>query len=156
MIIRLIAVGHKMPNWVETAYQEYARRLPRECKLELVEINAAKRGKQADIVRIMAKEAEAVKSAIHPGDWVVALDVEGKAWSTPELAKQLTRWQDLGRNVSLLVGGPEGLTQDVRQMADQKWSLSALTLPHPLVRVVVAEALYRAWSVTVNHPYHRE
>lgn len=156
MIIRLIAVGHKMPNWVETAYQEYARRLPRECKLELVEINAAKRGKQADIVRIMAKEAEAVKSAIQPGDWVVALDVEGKAWSTPELAKQLIRWQDLGRNVSLLVGGPEGLTQEVRQMADQKWSLSALTLPHPLVRVVVAEALYRAWSVTVNHPYHRE
>ncbi|WP_144393076.1 23S rRNA (pseudouridine(1915)-N(3))-methyltransferase RlmH [Pleionea sediminis] len=156
MIIRLIAVGHKMPDWVDKAYREYARRLPHECKLELVEINAAKRGKQADIARIMAKEAELIKSAIHPGDWVVALDVEGKAWSTPQLAKQITRWQEQGRNISLLVGGPEGLTPDIRNMADQKWSLSALTLPHPLVRVVVAEALYRAWSVTVNHPYHRE
>ncbi len=156
MIIRLIAVGHKMPSWVEAGYQEYARRLPRECRLELVEIAAAKRGKQADIARIMAKEAEAVKAAIQPGDWVVALDVLGKNWSTPELANQLTRWQDQGRNVALLVGGPEGLTDELRNMADQKWSLSALTLPHPLVRVVVAEALYRAWTVTVNHPYHRE
>lgn len=156
MIIRLIAVGHKMPSWVEAGYQEYARRLPRECRLELVEIAAAKRGKQADIARIMAKEAEAVKAAIQPGDWVVALDVLGKNWSTPELANQLTRWQDQGRNVALLVGGPEGLTDELRNMANQKWSLSALTLPHPLVRVVVAEALYRAWTVTVNHPYHRE
>ncbi len=156
MIIRLIAVGHKMPSWVDTAYQEYARRLPRECKLELVEIAAAKRGKQADIARIMAKEADAIDAAIQPGDWVVALDVLGKSWSTPELAQQLTRWQNNGRNVSLLVGGPEGLTPELRARADQKWSLSALTLPHPLVRVVVAEALYRAWSVTVNHPYHRE
>jgi 23S rRNA (pseudouridine1915-N3)-methyltransferase len=156
MIIRLIAVGHKMPAWVETGYHEYARRMPRECRLGLIEIAAAKRGKQADIARIMAKEAEAVKAAIQPGDYVVALDVLGKAWSTPELAEQLSRWQDQGRNVSLLVGGPEGLTPELRSMADQKWSLSALTLPHPLVRVVVAEALYRAWTVTVNHPYHRE
>lgn len=156
MIIRLIAVGHKMPAWVEIGYNEYARRLPRECKLELIEITAAKRGKQADIARIMTKEAEQVKAAIQPGDWVVALDVDGKNWSPPQLAEQLTRWQDQGRHVSLLVGGPEGLTPEVRVMADQKWSLSALTFPHPLVRVVVAESLYRAWSVTVNHPYHRE
>ncbi len=156
MIIRLIAVGQKMPAWVETAYQEFARRLPHECKLELVEIAAAKRGKQADIPRIMAKESQAIKNAIPSGDRVVALDVEGKPWSTPELANQITRWQQDGRNVSLLVGGPDGLSQELRQQAEQKWSLSALTLPHPLVRVVVAEALYRAWSVTVNHPYHRE
>ncbi|WMS86562.1 23S rRNA (pseudouridine(1915)-N(3))-methyltransferase RlmH [Pleionea litopenaei] len=156
MIIRLIAVGQKMPSWVEAGYQEYARRMPRECRLELIEINAAKRGKQADIARIMAKEAEAISQAIQSSDWVVALDVEGKSWSTPQLAQQMTRWQDMGRNIALLVGGPEGLTPELRQQANQKWSLSGLTLPHPLVRIVVAEALYRAWTVTVNHPYHRE
>ncbi|MCO7227381.1 23S rRNA (pseudouridine(1915)-N(3))-methyltransferase RlmH [Pleionea sp. CnH1-48] len=156
MIIKLIAVGHKMPAWVETGYQEFARRMPRECRLELVEIAAAKRGKQADIPRIMAKEAQQMKAAIHSSDRVVALDVKGKHWSTQELSQKLTQWQQLGSNVSLLVGGPEGMTQDCLQMADEKWSLSALTLPHPLVRVVVAEALYRAWTLTVNHPYHRE
>ncbi len=156
MIIKLIAVGHKMPQWVETAYHEYARRMPKENQLELIEIAAAKRGKNADISRIMQKEAQLVEQAIGIGDWVVALDVEGKSFSTPQLAEQLSKWQSYGRNVSLLVGGPEGLTQELRQRADQKWSLSALTLPHPLVRVVVAEALYRAWSVNVNHPYHRE
>ncbi len=156
MIIKLIAVGHKMPQWVETAYHEYARRMPKENQLELIEIAAAKRGKNADILRIMQKEAQLVEQAIGTGDWVVALDVEGKPFSTPQLAEQLSKWQSYGRNVSLLVGGPEGLTQELRQRADQKWSLSALTLPHPLVRVVVAEALYRAWSVNVNHPYHRE
>lgn len=156
MIIKLIAVGHKMPQWVETAYHEYARRMPKENQLELIEIAAAKRGKNADILRIMQKEAQLVEQAIGTGDWVVALDVEGKPFSTPQLAEQLSKWQSYGRNVSLLVGGPEGLTQEMRQRADQKWSLSALTLPHPLVRVVVAEALYRAWSVNANHPYHRE
>ncbi|NVJ59692.1 MAG: 23S rRNA (pseudouridine(1915)-N(3))-methyltransferase RlmH [Gammaproteobacteria bacterium] len=156
MIIRLIAVGQKMPAWVTTAYEEYARRLPHECHLELIEIPTAKRGKQADIKRIMSKEAELIKQAIHSGDWVVALDVKGKNWSTPQLSEQIVRWQSQGSNVSLLVGGPEGLTEEIREMAHQKWSLSNLTLPHPLVRVVVAEAIYRAWTVTVNHPYHRE
>ncbi|NVJ51760.1 MAG: 23S rRNA (pseudouridine(1915)-N(3))-methyltransferase RlmH [Gammaproteobacteria bacterium] len=156
MIIRLIAVGHKMPDWVTSGYQEYARRMPRECRLELHEIAAGKRGKQVDIKRIMAKEADAIKQAIHPNDHIVALDVEGKSWSTPQLAQQISAWQSLGQNIALLVGGPEGLTPELRQMAQQKWSLSGLTLPHPLVRILVAEALYRAWSVTANHPYHRE
>ncbi|MEE4245022.1 MAG: 23S rRNA (pseudouridine(1915)-N(3))-methyltransferase RlmH [Kangiellaceae bacterium] len=156
MIIRMIAVGDKMPGWVDTAYHEYARRLPNSTKLELIEISAAKRGKQADIARIMAKEAAAIEQAIQPSDWIIALDVEGKPWSTPQLATQMEQWQQNGRNISLLIGGPEGLTDQLRQKANQKWSLSSLTLPHPLVRVVVAEALYRAYTLTINHPYHRE
>ena len=155
MIIRLIAVGNKMPAWVETGYQEYARRMPKECRLELVEVAAAKRGKQVDIARVMAKESQLIQSAIHPNDRVIALDVKGKSWSTEQLSDQLIHWQQEGQNIALMIGGPEGIPPDCLQLAQQKWSLSALTLPHPLVRVVVAEALYRAWTVTVNHPYHR-
>ena len=155
MIIRLLAVGNQMPAWVETGYQEYARRLPKECRLELVEVAAAKRGKQVDITRVMAKESQLIQSAIHPNDRVIALDVKGKSWSTEQLSDQLIHWQQEGQNIALMIGGPEGIPPDCLQLAQQKWSLSALTLPHPLVRVVVAEALYRAWTVTVNHPYHR-
>ncbi|AOE50784.1 23S rRNA (pseudouridine(1915)-N(3))-methyltransferase RlmH [Kangiella sediminilitoris] len=156
MQLRLITVGQKMPGWVEQGYKEYARRFPRDFALELVEVPAVKRGKNADIVRLTDKEGEAMLSHISSGDWVIALDVKGKQYSTSQLASQIEHWQLNHPNVVLLVGGPEGLAPACLQRANQKISLSNLTFPHPLVRVLIAEALYRAWSVTVNHPYHRE
>jgi 23S rRNA (pseudouridine1915-N3)-methyltransferase len=156
MKIQLVAVGTKMPAWVETAYQEYARRFPKDMPLELIEVNAGKRGKNADIKRILDKEGEATLAVIPKGNRVVTLEVTGKSWTTPQLAQQLDAWKMDGRDVSLLIGGPEGLAPSCIQLAEQRWSLSALTLPHPMVRVIVAETLYRAWSITANHPYHRE
>lgn len=156
MKIKLIAVGTKMPQWVDTAFNNYAQRLPKDCSLELFEIPAAKRSKNQLAEKWMAKEGELILKNIDKSDWVVALEVQGKNWSTPKLAEQLTQWQSKGCNVALLVGGPDGLSPACIQRANQSWSLSALTLPHPMVRVILSETLYRAWSVTVNHPYHRE
>lgn len=156
MKIQLIAVGTKMPDWVERGYQEYARRFPKDCSLELVEIPAGKRGKHADIRRILEKEGEQTMAAVGRGNRIVTLEVTGKPWTTPQLAKQLDRWKMDGRDISLLIGGPEGLAPQCIEASEQRWSLSNLTLPHPLVRIIVAETLYRAWSVTANHPYHRE
>lgn len=156
MQIHLIAVGNRMPAWVTGAYQEYAKRLPRECALKLVEIAPGKRGANADVKRIVRDEGERMLAAIPRDCHVIALEVGGKAWSTPQLAVQLEAWMRSGRDTALLVGGPEGLDEACRARADQLWSLSALTLPHPLVRVLLAETLYRAWSVMAGHPYHRE
>ena len=129
--------------------------MPRELALDLVEIPMAHRGKNPDISRLMQQEAEAILGATGEKDRVVALEVGGKAWSTEKLAQQLEGWQLDGRDVSFLVGGPDGLHKSCRARADQQWSLSPLTLPHPLVRILLAEQLYRAWSITRNHPYHR-
>jgi len=154
--IQLIAVGTKMPAWVEQGYNEYSRRFPHDMPLHLIEIPAGKRGKNADITRILQKEGEATLAAIPKGNRIVTLEVTGKPWDTPLLAKNMAKWQMDGRDVSLLIGGPEGLAPECIRASEQKWSLSPLTLPHPLVRVVVAESLYRAWSLNNNHPYHRE
>lgn len=151
----LIAVGTRMPAWVEQGYAEYARRLPADCALQLVEIPAGKRGKGADIARITQQEGEKMLAAVPKGARIVSLEVTGRAWSTEALAAELDGWLHDGRDVALLVGGPEGLSADCVAQAEQCWSLSNLTLPHPLVRIVVAEQLYRAWSVLQNHPYHR-
>ncbi len=156
MKIQLIAVGTKMPAWVETGYHEYARRMPNDMPLQLVEIPAGKRGKNADIARILKKEGEQTLAAIPKGNRIVTLEVTGKPWDTPQLAKTMSQWQLDGRDVSLLIGGPEGLAPECIALSEQKWSLSPLTLPHPLVRIVVAESLYRGWSLNNNHPYHRE
>lgn len=155
MQIHLLAVGSKMPGWVEQGYEEYAKRLPPECALKLVEIPAGKRGKGADIARLTREEGEKMLAAIPKGAKVVALDVLGRPWSTEQLSQQLNSWLGEGRDVALLVGGPEGLADTCRARADQLWSLSPLTFPHPLVRIVLAEQLYRAWSILQNHPYHR-
>jgi len=144
-----------MPEWVSQGYNEYARRMPPELSLDLVEIPLAHRGKNPDIPRLMQREGDAILSALGPRDRVIALEVGGRNWSTEKLAGQLESWQLDGRDVSFLVGGPDGLADVCRNRADQLWSLSALTLPHPLVRILLAEQLYRAWSVTRNHPYHR-
>lgn len=155
MKIRLLAVGTRMPDWVTTGYEDYAKRLVDDVRLELVEIPAGKRGKNADVVRLTEKEGEAQIAAIGAGDLVVALEVGGKALSTEEMSQTLGRWLQDGRNISLLIGGPEGLSPAARARADQEWSLSRLTLPHPLVRVLLAEQLYRAWTLLKGHPYHR-
>jgi len=156
MKIQLIAVGTKMPDWVSTGFQTYQKRFPNECHLQLVEVAAGKRGKNADIARILKQEGDAMLAAVGKGDRIVSLDVRGKALDTPALAQRLSHWQMDGRDVSLLIGGPEGLAPACQEAAEERWSLSALTLPHPLVRILVAESLYRAWSLNNNHPYHRE
>ena len=155
MKIQLIAVGTKMPDWVTAGFNEYQRRFPKEIPLELIEIPAGKRGKNADIARILQKEGELTMAAAGKSR-IVTLDIPGKTWTTEQLAQQLEVWKQDGRDVALLIGGPEGLSPECKAAAEQSWSLSPLTLPHPLVRIVVAESLYRAWSITTNHPYHRE
>ncbi len=155
MRIRLIAVGTKMPGWVEQGVDEYCKRLPPEMKLEIKEIAPGKRGKGADIQRAIQNEGKQILAAIGQYDRVIALDVKGKTWSTEQLATELKDWQREGDDISLLVGGPDGLAPECLQRAHQRWSLSALTLPHPLVRIVFAEQLYRAYTINTNHPYHR-
>ncbi|QQF90730.1 23S rRNA (pseudouridine(1915)-N(3))-methyltransferase RlmH [Histophilus somni] len=156
MKIQLIAVGTKMPDWVTKGFEEYQRRFPKDMPFELIEIPAGKRGKNADIKRILEQEGKAMLSACQKSR-IITLDIPGKPWTTEQLAQQLEAWKHDGRNVALLIGGPEGLSPECKAATEQSWSLSPLTLPHhPLVRIVVAESLYRAWSLSTNHPYHRE
>ncbi|HPF58870.1 MAG TPA: 23S rRNA (pseudouridine(1915)-N(3))-methyltransferase RlmH [Candidatus Competibacteraceae bacterium] len=155
MKIHLLAVGIRMPDWIKTGYAEYAGRLPRECQLNLIEIPAGKRSTRADLPRLVRAEGERLLAAIPASSRVIALDERGREWGTAELAGQLAGWLQEGCNLSLLIGGPDGLDAACRDRAEHLWSLSRLTLPHPLVRIVVAEQLYRAWSLLHNHPYHR-
>ena len=155
MRLRILAIGTKMPDWVEAGCNEYLKRLPPELRIEVVELPLGKRGKGADIQRAIMREGEAMLKAIGERDQVIALEVQGKSWSTGDLAVNLQHWQGSGDNVSLLVGGPDGLAPACLARADSRWSLSPLTLPHPLVRVLLAEQLYRAWSINAGHPYHR-
>ena len=145
-----------MPAWVTQGVEEYTVRLPREFGLQWREIPLARRGKDARPEQLLAREGEQILKAIPPGDRVIALDVRGKSLSTEQLARELEAWQMSGDNYSLLIGGPDGLAPGCLERAERRWSLSDLTLPHPLVRVLLAEQLYRAWTITVNHPYHRE
>lgn len=156
MRISIVTVGSRMPGWVTEGVAEYSRRLPRELGLEWKELPLAPRGKSSSPAQLKEKEGEQILKAIPAGDRVIALDVLGKSLSTPQLAEQLAEWQMSGDNYSLLIGGPDGLSEACLARAERRWSLSALTLPHPLVRVLLAEQLYRAWTITVNHPYHRE
>jgi 23S rRNA (pseudouridine1915-N3)-methyltransferase len=155
MNIYLISVGNRMPSWIVEGYEEYARRMPAECALRLIEIAPGHRGKNADIARAKRDEGDRMLKAIPKGCQVLVLDVAGSVWSTERLSGRLELWMADGRDMALLVGGPEGLAPACLERADGRWSLSPLTLPHPLVRVVVAEQLYRAWSMLRNHPYHR-
>jgi 23S rRNA (pseudouridine1915-N3)-methyltransferase len=147
----LIAVGERMPAWVQEGFAEYAKRLSRELPLELIEVAA----KSRDPARAMSEEGAALLAAIPKGAHVVALDGRGKAWSSEELAQQLARWRMQGKDLAFLIGGADGFASTVLDRADQKWSLGPATLPHPLVRIVVVEQIYRAASLLANHPYHR-
>lgn len=147
-----------MPPWVSEGTEEYCKRLPNELTIHWHEIPIGQRGKQQknlDIKRIVAKEGEQMLKSVQPQDHVIALDVTGKPLSTEKLAHNLKEWQLAGQNISLLIGGPDGLSPACIDRANARWSLSQLTLPHPLVRVVLAEQLYRAWSINAGHPYHR-
>jgi 23S rRNA (pseudouridine1915-N3)-methyltransferase len=155
MQIALIAVGTKMPSWVQDGYAEYAKRMPAECRLQLVEIPAPARSKSSDLKRAIREEGERMLKAIPRGAWVVALDVRGQMHTTESLSQALQKHLGQGRDLALLVGGADGLSSDCLQRADESWSLSRLTFPHPLVRVLLAEQLYRAYSLSKNHPYHR-
>lgn len=152
--LRIIAVGHKMPGWVSDGFAEYAKRMPRAATLELVEIKPDKRtaGKGGEQVR--EAEAQRILEAVGK-DYLIALDEHGQEPTTLQLADKFKGWLNLGKDVSLVIGGADGLHPDLLQRAGWTWSLSQLTLPHGLVRVVLAEQLYRAWSVINNHPYHR-
>jgi 23S rRNA (pseudouridine1915-N3)-methyltransferase len=155
MKINLVAVGNKMPGWVTEGYEEYSKRMPRECSLQLTEITPARRTKNAQPDQWKKEEGQRILAAIPDNQHVVALEVTGQSWSTEVLSSQMQQWLTDGRDVALMIGGPDGLDQSCLQRADQKWSLSAMTLPHPLVRIVLAEQLYRAWTILQNHPYHR-
>ena len=156
MRIRLLAVGRRMPAWVDTAYNDYARRLPHECRLDLTEIapgNRKGKGNTAD--RAIADEDRRICDSLDGDLDVIALSVDGKPWSTEQLAARMREWMADGRDRALLVGGPEGLGPNSLARANRRWSLSPLTLPHPLVRVILAEQLFRAHSILTGHPYHR-
>ncbi len=153
MRAHLIAVGERMPAWVGEGFAEYAKRLSRELPLQLVEISTKSRSRES--ARAIADEGAAILAAIPKSAHVVALDGRGKAWSSEELAAQLARWRMQGQDLAFVIGGPDGLAPAVLERAQQRWSLGPATLPHPLVRIVVAEQLYRAVSQLANHPYHR-
>lgn len=155
MRIKLLAVGTKMPSWVEQGYKEYSQRMPKLCELELIEIPAKKRGKNADTARILRDEAQALQDAIPKNTLIVALDRKGKHIDTEELARNMQNWIDESQDVAILIGGPEGIDPNYLAQAQRKWSLSAMTFAHPVVRVMLAEQLYRAWSINANLPYHR-
>ena len=155
MKIYLVAVGKRMPDWVRTGFLEYARRMKRECILELIEVSAKKRSGKFDINRLLRDEGEALLAAVPRRSIIIALDRKGKSIDTQNLADTINNWMQEGSDVALLIGGPEGLSSECIGEADQVWSLSKLTLAHPVVRVVLAEQLYRAWSLLKKLPYHR-
>lgn len=149
--LRMLAVGTRMPGWVQTGFAEYQKRLPRDYALELREIPLSRRaGTQA-----VGEEGDALLASLAGEELVVALDVQGKTWDTMEFAEHMRAWHDQSRRVAFLIGGPDGLSPPCRERADFSLSLSRLTMPHPLVRVFLAEQIYRAWSIIHAHPYHR-
>jgi 23S rRNA (pseudouridine1915-N3)-methyltransferase len=155
MRARLIAVGERMPGWVADGFAEYRKRLSHDLPLELTELKPGMRGKGRDDVRAMQDEGAAILAALPRDTHVIALDGGGKTWSSEELADQLARWRMSGRDLAFLIGGPDGHAPEVLARAEQRWSLGPLTLPHMLVRLVVAEQLYRAATMLAGHPYHR-
>jgi 23S rRNA (pseudouridine1915-N3)-methyltransferase len=155
MKARLIAVGERAPSWIAQGFSEYQKRLSHWLPLELIEIEPGIRGKGRDAARATVDEGARVLSALPRQVHVVALDVLGKAWTSEQLAQRLEHWRGLGRDLGFLIGGPEGHAPEVVARADESWSLGPLTLPHMLVRLLVAEQLYRAAAMLANHPYHR-
>ncbi|MEZ5659583.1 MAG: 23S rRNA (pseudouridine(1915)-N(3))-methyltransferase RlmH [Burkholderiaceae bacterium] len=156
MRIHVLAVGTRMPDWVRAGVDEYTRRMPAELPVQWHEIRAEARNKQPDPARCMAREAERILAAVPGGAWRVILDERGRDRDTLALAQRMQSWRERSAPVAMIIGGPDGLDPALRESADETLSLSRLTLPHPIVRIVLAEQLYRAWSVITGHPYHRE
>lgn len=155
MRITTLAVGTRLPKWVNEGFREYQRRLPRDITLDLEEIPVASRGSRSDPGPAMEKEGDRLLRRLGDRQLTVVLDQGGDAWSTETLASKLREWLQHQPRVALLIGGPDGLSTACKQRADLSWSLSPLTLPHGLVRVIVAEQVYRAWTIINGHPYHR-
>ena len=156
MKLVVVAVGQRMPAWADTAYDDYAKRFPPELRLELKAVKTEPRNSGKPTEALMAAERARIEAAIPKGARVVVLDERGDRVTTVQLSGRLKAWMHDGRDVALLIGGPDGLDPALRDAADEKLRLSDLTLPHAFVRVMLAEQLYRAWSVMVGHPYHRE
>lgn len=156
MVIHFIVVGQKMPKWVLEGYAEYTKRLPKSCSIKLVELPMAIRGKTSSVETNKQQEAKRIEAVIPKGAKIIVLDEYGKQTTTLQFSEKLKDWLGSGQDIALIVGGPDGLSEEVLQKAEWKWGLSKLTLPHPMVRILVAEQVYRAWSVLQNHPYHRE
>jgi 23S rRNA (pseudouridine1915-N3)-methyltransferase len=155
MKLRVVALGHKLPAWVAAAYDDYARRLPREFALELIELKPEARDRGKSVAQVLAAEGARIAAATG-GFHVVALDERGEPWTTAQLARTLRRWRDEGRSISFVIGSADGLSATVKRNAGAVVALSALTLPHGLARVLLAEQLYRAISILAGHPYHRQ
>ena len=156
MKLLVIAVGQRMPDWAQTAWADYAKRFPPELRLELKAIKTEPRSGGKSTEQIMAAERQRIEAAIPSGTHVVALDERGSALTTAALAAKLSQWQGQGGDLALLIGGPDGLHPALRQAAHERIRLSDLTLPHAMVRVLLVEQLYRAWSINAGHPYHRD
>lgn len=155
MQLVIAAVGHKMPAWIETGFAEYAKRMPPECRLLLKEIKPIERSGSRTAETVMTLERTRIESAIPKGSRIIALDERGKDITTIQLSQYLRQWQQDGRDVTFAIGGADGLDAEFKGAADMLIRISSLTLPHGMVRVLLAEQLYRAWSITQNHPYHR-
>ena len=155
MRLLVVAIGQRLPAWAETAWDEYARRFPPDMKLELKALKAEPRAGRTP-AQCLAAEAQRLQSALPPGVRCVVLDERGATVTTSTLSRRLMAWKEDGRDVALLIGGPDGLDPSVKSRADETLRLSDLTLPHALARVLLVESLYRAWTVTTGHPYHRE
>lgn len=153
--LTLIACGNKMPSWVEMAVNEYAKRLKEFIHLSLIEIPLCKRSKSSDLTRILEKESSLMIAAIPAGARVIGLDIGGESFSSEALAAKFEKLQQTSSHLCILIGGPEGFSARTRAHFNESWSLSALTLPHPLVRILLVEAIYRACSIIANHPYHK-
>jgi len=153
--IIVIAVGNRMPSWVQEAVAIYQKRFPPEMRLEFHEIPPQRRDGRGSELKAMEKEGKAILEAIPKRSYVIALDERGRQFTSEELSRKVSSWEGMGCDIALLVGGPNGLTDECRQRASELWSLSKLTLPHPLVRVFLAETLYRAYSISAGLPYHR-
>ena len=156
MHIRLIAVGDRQPGWVDDAFRTYVARFPREWKFRLDALATARRGKSDRSDSAKEAEGEQILARINRGEQVILLDERGKQLSSSDLSRRLEAWQSDGRDLCFVIGGPDGVSAAVRNRADFSWSLSNLTLPHGLARVLFGEQMYRAWSLQVGHPYHRE
>src|SRR5437868_12770191 len=155
MQLVIVAVGHKMPGWIETGFAEYAKRMPPELRIELREIKPEARSSSNNAATVMQREAARIEAVLPKQCRIAALDERGRDLTTLQLAEQLTGWQREGGDVAFLIGGADGLDPSLKARAHTLLRLSSLTLPHGMVRVLLAEQLYRAWSVTQNHPYHR-
>lgn len=156
MQIDLIAVGKRMPSWIETGFQEYVKRLPKNINFKLIEINPAIRSKNNSAENYKRQEEENINAALAEKSLIIVLDEHGKPINSQKLANQLQTWNDENQHISLIIGGADGLSDAIKKKANQRWSLSEMTLPHGLVRVMISEQIYRAWTITQNHPYHRE